>query len=70
MPPLGRYEIRYAVVRDWYGPDRFGPFSSFSKADKVFAFRQDGLRITGFTIELILQVNGNLRTESIDAEDF
>ena len=35
--PLGRYDIRYASGETWYGYNmRFGPDTSYSKADKTF----------------------------------
>jgi hypothetical protein len=64
--PLGTYEIRYASGAKWYGLDYlFGPDTTYSKADSTFDFSFDGYQYSGYTIELIMQQNGNLRTSGI-----
>ena len=69
--PLGSYEIRYASGETWYGPTLlFGPTTAYSKANRIFNFVQTGNRVKGYTIELIRQPGGNLRTSSISANDF
>ncbi len=69
--PLGTYEIRYAAGDIWYGPQyNFGPETSYSKADELFNFTADAYGYTGYTVELIMQVNGNLRTIGIDQSSF
>lgn len=69
--PLGTYEIRYAAGDTWYGtPHYFGPDTSFSKADELFHFTSDGYRYSGYTVELIMQAHGNLRTQHINEADF
>ena len=76
--PLGSYQLRYAVVRDWYGPHRFGPYAGFSRADETFVFRQDVQRdaatvrtsTTVIRVELWTRIGGNLKTSSIAPESF
>lgn len=69
--PLGTYEIRYAAGSTWYGPQHyFGPNTTFSKANELFRFTFDGYRYSGYTVELILQAHGNLRTVRIDQSNF
>jgi hypothetical protein len=69
--PLGTYEIRYATGTKWQGLDYlFGSETIYSKADSTFNFSFDGYRYTGYTVELILQQNGNLRTSSMEASQF
>jgi len=69
--PLGTYEIRYAAGDTWYGTQHyFGPDTAFSKANELFHFTFDGYQYSGYTVELILQVHGNLRTVHIDQSDF
>lgn len=69
--PLGSYEIRYASGKTWYGPTLlFGPSTVYSKADRIFSFIQTTDSVNGYTIELIRQAGGNLRTSSIPANDF
>jgi len=69
--PLGTYELRYAAGRTWYGTKyHFGPDTLYSKAEELFEFRSDGSNFTGYTIELILQANGNLRTSELSPQDF
>ena len=64
--PVGTYEIRYASGKQWYGIDYlFGPETTYSKADRNFTFGFDGYQYNGYTIELIMQQNGNLRTSGI-----
>ena len=69
--PLGVYEIRYAAGGTWYGTEHyFGPETAFSKANEKFHFTFDGYQYSGYTVELILQSYGNLRTEHIDETEF
>lgn len=64
--PVGTYEIKYASGKQWYGTGYlFGPETAYSKADSLFAFNFDGYKYNGYTIELIMQRNGNLRTSGI-----
>lgn len=64
--PVGTYEIRYASGKQWYGTGYlFGPETTYSKADRNFTFGFDGYQYNGYTIELIMQQNGNLRTSGI-----
>ena len=60
--PLGTYKLKYAVGKTWYGPDYlFGPETSYSKADEKFLFSRVGNNISGYTVELYLQRDGNLQ---------
>lgn len=69
--PLGRYEMRYAFGRTWYGINHlFGPKTEYAKADDIFDFAIQGNQISGYTVELIRQMHGNLDTRPIDAKDF
>ena len=69
--PLGSYEIRYAVGNTWYGDDiLFGPETEYAKADRRLDFKQTSTGISGYRVELILQVNGNLATRAISREEF
>jgi len=69
--PLGNYELRYAAGERWYGTTHlFGPDTAFSEAKSNFRLSDEGDRYTGYTVELYLQVGGNLRTERIAPEDF
>lgn len=64
--PVGTYEIRYATGKQWYGTSYlFGPETIYSKADSTFNFSFDGYQYSGYTVELIMQQNGNLRTSGI-----
>lgn len=64
--PVGTYEIKYASGKQWYGTGYlFGPKTAYSKADSIFSFNFDGYQYSGYTIELIMQQNGNLRTSGI-----
>jgi curved DNA-binding protein CbpA len=69
--PLGTYEIRYASGTKWQGSDYlFGSETTYSKADSTFNFSFDGNKYSGYTIELIIQQNGNLRTSEIQPSQF
>ena len=69
--PLGTYNIKYASGEQWYGPKNlFGPETTYAKADQNFNFRFDGYQYTGYTVELIEQINGNLKTSNIDQSQF
>jgi len=69
--PLGSYKIKYAAGSQWYGKTYlFGPETSYSMADKQFDFAEIGNQVSGFTVELFLQPNGNLRTKRIRPKDF
>lgn len=69
--PLGSYTIKYATGQKWYGPEYlFGNNTVYSKADNVFIFESNGYETNGYTLELIMQENGNLQTENIDKGQF
>ena len=73
--PLGSYELKYAAGQVWYGPKyKFGPTTTYAKADEVFPFTStptaDGITYSGWTVELILQSNGNLKTKTISEAEF
>jgi hypothetical protein len=67
--PPGIYEIKYAAGSRWYGDgedELFGVETICTKADKQFGFTST----SGYTIELIYQVGGNLGTYEISREEF
>ena len=69
--PLGSYEIRYAAGEKWYGQHHlFGPKTQYGKADRIFEFKEVGGYVHGYTVELIWQSDGNLRTLSINPSEF
>ena len=69
--PLGSYELRYAAGKTWYGTEHlFGPDTAYSRADERLDFRESPTGYSGYTIELFLQIDGNLETKSIRPEDF
>jgi hypothetical protein len=64
--PLGSYELRYASGKIWYGWQYlFGPETTYSKADSIFTFSDNGYQASGYTVELIMQPNGNLHTSGL-----
>lgn len=64
----GTYEIKTASGTQWYGyKDWFGPQTQFSKADSTFALTEPGAY---YTVELIAQRDGNLRTKGISRSQF
>jgi hypothetical protein len=69
--PLGSYRMRYAYGSTWYGTKwAFGDDTQYFQADKVFDFEATSDGVSGYTVELIPQPDGNLATASIPAEDF
>jgi hypothetical protein len=69
--PLGSYKIKYAVGNQWYGERYlFGPETSYYMADKRFDFELRGDHIRGYSIDLLLQLNGNLQAKPISPKDF
>lgn len=69
--PIGSYEIKYAVGESWYGLILdFGEGASYSRCVQRFDFTDTAYGYTGYTIELILQVHGNLQVNSIAPEEF
>jgi hypothetical protein len=79
--PLGDYKIKYATGKDWCGKNQnllFGEHTSTYILDKVFSFNMEQKqyerytqnRYEGHTIELYLQIGGNLRSRQIDRSNF
>ena len=73
--PLGQFVLKYATGNYWCGEnDLFGTETQFNRTHTVFRFARqdtdDGYTMTGNTIELILQRNGNLKTSRISREAF
>jgi hypothetical protein len=69
--PLGTYVVKYASGTTWYGYDyRFGPETSYNKAETTFDFRNDGYQITGYTVTLYQVRDGNMQTRRLNAGEF
>lgn len=69
--PLGEYEIYYATGEYWYGESfLFGTETKYYKCDKTFVFKEESGNYTGWTLELMPVVGGNLDTDLIDASEF
>ncbi len=69
--PLGNYEIYYATGDTWYGKkDLFGQDTTYHKCEGDFEFYEDGDYYQGWTLELFLQRDGNMSTETITADEF
>lgn len=71
--PLGRMKVRYATGLHWYGEEEnilFGDDTAASESDSVFEFFETEEGVSGYTIELIKQVNGNMRTHEIPKSKF
>ncbi|MFZ0425463.1 MAG: hypothetical protein WAL80_21500 [Xanthobacteraceae bacterium] len=65
--PLGTFALKYATGQSWCGEDElFGENTATNKADDTFTFEGD----THWSVELILQRNGNLGTRSIPRSQF
>lgn len=69
--PVGSYEIKYAAGQRWFGTTLdFGEEGSYSRCDDRFDFTKTYNGYNGYTIELILQRDGNLETDPIPADEF
>ncbi len=69
--PLGEYELKYCCGKEWYGEkDVFGSNTQFYKTDDIFDFYIANNAYSGYTVELIKQINGNLSETSIDRSEF
>ena len=73
--PLGNFVLKYAAGRPWCGEDElFGSDTVLKEADKTFLFERrptpSGYSISNWTVELILQRDGNLTTHSISRSEF
>jgi hypothetical protein len=70
--PVGTYKMRYASGQVWQGLEKlFGDqTTSYSASNEIFDFSIVGDQISGYTVELIQQVNGNLESHEIDAKQF
>jgi len=73
LVPLGSFKMRYASGKNWRGySSLFGPGSmtSYAEAGSTFSFINQGTHISGYTVELIKQSQGNLSTRRISAGNF
>ena len=73
--PLGSYKLNYANGKKWYGTEfLFGPNTSYNATDDVFKFErttdQNYEYFSQWTVELIMQQQGNLQTRKINPRDF
>jgi hypothetical protein len=69
--PTGSYRLRYATGQTWYGSELlFGDTTAFAEADKTMEFSIQDDQVSGYTIELIKQVGGNLETRALSRQDF
>lgn len=69
--PLGKYEMKYAYGKTWYGEEYlFGPETVYTKSDSIFDFEKRGNRISGYTVTLYKVRDGNMQTHEITAADF
>jgi hypothetical protein len=69
--PLGSYRLKFAQGDKWYGIKYlFGPGTAYSYVPDRMIFYIDGDYARGHQIELIPQVNGNLETPPMKAQDW
>ena len=69
--PLGSYKLKFAQGDKWYGTNfLFGPTTAYSYVPDKMTFYIDGDYVRGHEIELIPQVNGNLTTPQMRAQDW
>lgn len=69
--PIGMYTIKYAYGKNWYGSQSlFGTETAYVQLNESFDFSFDGYNYNGYTVELIKQLNGNLKSNPIGSEQF
>jgi hypothetical protein len=69
--PLGSYKLKFAQGEKWHGTNfLFGPTTAYSYVPDKMNFYIDGDYVRGHEIELIPQVNGNLTTPPMRAQDW
>ncbi len=70
--PLGTFKLKYAVGSEWCGDSQlFGSDTIYNVTDDSFTFEETPDHYpTHWTVELILQPHGNLRTQQITRADF
>lgn len=69
--PLGRYRLKYAVGQTLFSEKcLFGVETQYYQTDRMFEFQISGNRISGYTVELILQAHGNLSTSETSRESW
>jgi hypothetical protein len=69
--PIGKYELKYAVGKVWYGTRwLFGPETVFKNMDRVFEFKIQNNEIAGYRLELYLEATGHADTRKKYAFDF
>lgn len=65
--PQGSFVLKYATGKSWCGDrDLFGKSTTVSKTRQLFSFAEG----EGYTLELILQTQGNLLTDRISRDAF
>lgn len=65
--PVGTYDLVYGAGEKWYGWDyTFGPYGAYSETSEQFSFDSGSC----WSVELILQVGGNLGTSGLDFNEF
>jgi hypothetical protein len=69
--PMGKYKLKYAVGKVWYGARwLFGPETVFKTMDRMFEFKIQNNEIAGYRLELFLQVTSHAENRKDYAFDF
>jgi hypothetical protein len=69
--PLGSYRLKYASGNTWCGrSELFGNKTQYDEAQSTFNFSLENGVVSGYTVELIAQSNGNLQTRRISSSNF
>jgi hypothetical protein len=69
--PLGKFTVKYAAGDVWYGYKYlFGPETAYNQAASSFTFSRQSDGYSGYSITLYKVRNGNLKTQTISANDF
>lgn len=68
---LGEYELYLASGKKWVNEiEHFGVNTIYSRLDKKFIIDMDGDQISGWTIQLQVRKDGNLKSEKMNKEDW
>ena len=69
--PIGDYKLFYACGETWYGlSSKFGRDTHYATSDDLLSFYASEQYYEGHSLQLWVQVGGNLGTEDIPADEF
>jgi len=69
--PTGRYKIKWATGKIWYGPEiLFGPSTVYYESKETLSFTYNKLSYQGYELTLSKGPHGNMESNEIDKSKF